>query len=101
MEDRNDAAQLRLQLGALVATPAALQYAEDHGIDLAALVFRHACGDWGDVDREDWKTNDEAVEHGYRVLSAYGPRDDRNVSGLWIITEADRSVTTVLRPCDY
>lgn len=99
MDDRSDGAQL--QLGALVATPGALLYAEERGIDLAALLLRHATGDWGDVDPSDWKTNDEAVEHGYRVLSAYGAGDGRNTHGLWIITEADRSCTTVLRPSDY
>ena len=63
-----------------------------------AYVARHASGDWGDVDAEDWTANDEALRIGARVFSAYqldtGAR-------LWIITEADRSATTVLLPEEY
>lgn len=58
---------------------------------------RHAAGDWGEVCQEDKGLNDEALEHGDRLLSVYGSGDGR----FWIITEADRSVTTVLLPEDY
>ncbi|GAA0833300.1 hypothetical protein GCM10009080_13830 [Cupriavidus pauculus] len=58
---------------------------------------RHACGDWGLVPTEDVKANDLAVEHGWRILSAYDIAGVR----IWIITEADRSVTTLLLPDEY
>jgi hypothetical protein len=58
---------------------------------------RHASGDWGSVCREDAKLNDEALKDGSRLLSVYGEGEGK----FWIITEADRSVTTVLMPDDY
>lgn len=60
-------------------------------------LLSHSCGDWGTVCHDDWKTNDEALELGNRILSSY--EDDGQV--FWIITEWDRSVTTVLLPDDY
>ena len=64
---------------------------------------RHVKGDWGDVDEEDKQTNDYDLKHGMRVLSAYN--DDRfpkhGISTIWIITEADRSATTILFPDEY
>ena len=64
---------------------------------------RHVKGDWGDVDEEDKQTNDQALKHDTRLLSAYN--DDRfpqnGVATIWIITEADRSATTVLFPDEY
>lgn len=58
---------------------------------------RHASGDWGDLCPEDTLANDTALDQGGRLLSAYG----RDGNRMWIITEADRSVTTVLLPEDY
>jgi hypothetical protein len=58
---------------------------------------RHASGDWGDICPEDRNLNDEALEHGDRIVSVYGTGENR----FWIITEWDRSVTTVLMPEDY
>ena len=64
---------------------------------IAGLVSRHVAADWGEVDAEDWQTNDRALREGDRLLSAYtSPGGIR----LWIITEADRSATTVLLPED-
>jgi hypothetical protein len=64
---------------------------------------RHVKGDWGDVDEEDKQTNDYDLKHGMRVLSAYN--DDRfpkhGIATIWIITEADRSATTILFPDEY
>ncbi|AGG05947.1 hypothetical protein [Dehalococcoides mccartyi] len=64
---------------------------------------RHVKGDWGDVDEEDKQTNDQALKQGTRLLSAYN--DDRfpknGVAAIWIITEADRSATTILFPDEY
>jgi len=58
---------------------------------------RHAAGDWGDVCPEDAELNEHSLEEGSRLLSAYGAGERR----FWIITEADRSATTILLPQDY
>jgi hypothetical protein len=58
---------------------------------------RHASGDWGNLCPEDTLANDTALDQGGRLFSAYGNGENR----FWIITEADRSVTTVLLPEDY
>ena len=61
-------------------------------------IHRHAVGDWGELDPEDRKENDLSLKQGFRVLSAY---TDREGTKFWIITEADRSVTTFLLPAEY
>jgi hypothetical protein len=83
-------------LGRTVATPAALRALTQP--EMVAALRRHAAGDWGDVDPEDRAANDDAVKTGGRILSAY-----RTAAGttFWVLTEADRSVTTVLLPDDY
>lgn len=58
---------------------------------------RHVRGDWGDLDEQDKQANDKALQDGSRILSAYGKGETK----LWIITEADRSATTILRPDEY
>jgi hypothetical protein len=58
---------------------------------------RHASGDWGDIPPEDAEQNEFGLKHGERLFSAYGKGEKR----FWIITERDRSVTTVLMPEDY
>lgn len=58
---------------------------------------RHAAGDWGEVSPEDRQENELSLKEGFRLLSVYRDRDRK----FWIITEADRSVTTVLMPDDY
>jgi hypothetical protein len=59
---------------------------------------RHARGDWGDLGQADLRSNQIALAEGLRLLSAY---NDRAGTRFWIITEADRSATTVLLPDDY
>jgi hypothetical protein len=70
---------------------------ENAGIGPFALLGRHVRGDWGDLDDEDKQRNDEALTLGSRIFSAY------LVEGVkfWVITEADRSVTTILLPEEY
>jgi hypothetical protein len=85
-------------LGQLLATPGALAALEDAGQTPVEFLERHCQGDWGDVCREDWLANDAALVEGTRLLSAY--RTSKGVK-LWIISEADRSSTTVLLPEDY
>jgi hypothetical protein len=88
---------IRLALGHVVATPSALDLVRAHGLDVISLLHRHQSGDWGAVSEHDARANDLAVEGGTRVLSAYETSGGR----IWIITEADRSATTVLLPSDY
>ena len=66
--------------------------------DIVAAVNRHYVGDWGDVCNEDYQANEEALAEGGRLFSVY---HDRAGVKFWIITESDRSVTTVLLPDDY
>ena len=65
---------------------------------LNALLVRHMAGDWGDVGIDDWKENDFSLKNGLRILSSYV---DRGSERFWIITEADRSSTTILLPDEY
>jgi hypothetical protein len=66
--------------------------------DVYAALRRHARGDWGEVCAEDKAENELSLKEGFRLLSSYS---DRNGTKFWIITEADRSATTVLLPEDY
>jgi len=88
----------KFSLGSLVATPGALNVIADSGQSPADFIDRHARGDWGDVDKEDWKANDDAVKHGDRILSVYTTLKGER---LYVITEADRSSTCILRPDEY
>jgi hypothetical protein len=82
-------------LGQIVATPGALV---DFGPALIAeCLSRHASGDWGDLDVHDRQANKQALAHGTRIFSAY----ETSAGRCWIITEADRSSTCILRPEDY
>lgn len=63
-----------------------------------SALSRHITGDWGEVDAEDKRANDQSLIDGSRLLSAYRSQDGTK---FWIITEADRSVTTVLLPEEY
>lgn len=88
--------EVNVKLGRMVATigVAGLISSED----LQVAVFKHQHGDWGNVCEEDWEANNEAAKEGYRILSSY---KDSNDVIFWIITEADRSVTTILLPDEY
>lgn len=61
-------------------------------------LLRHALGDWGDVDEQDKQANERALVEGTRLLSAYTAK---GLPKIWIITEADRSATTILFPAEY
>lgn len=86
------------QPGAFVATPGAVEVFKQHAIDPFDLLNRHLSGDWGDVCQEDRLANDDAVKEGNRVLSSYVVAPGTK---LWLITEWDRSYTTVLLPDEY
>jgi hypothetical protein len=86
-----------LPLGRVVATPRALKLltqARAHPFDLLA---RHATGDWGELCAFDRRQNEIALRDGYRVFSSYNVSAGR----VWVITEADRSITTILLPEEY
>ncbi len=85
-------------LGKVLATPGALQALEDSGQAAIEFLRRHLSRDWGEVDPEDAAANDRGLIEGGRLLSAY--KTAKGVR-LWVITEADRSATTLLLPEDY
>lgn len=85
------------QLGQIVATAGALDVLDRVAVNAAELLQRHQSGDWGSVPPEDAEENDHSVVNGNRILSSYAFGEDR----IWIITEADRSSTTLLLPEEY
>ncbi len=87
----------RLPLGRVLATPGALRLLQDAGEDPLVYLARHASGDWGELDAHDRRENERSIRNGWRVLSSYPVGEGR----VWIITEADRSVTTILLPDEY
>lgn len=102
----------RFALGQIVATPGALDLLEQRGFSAVALISRHVHGDWGDCCEEDTATNEIALAENMRVMSVYRLVDAERLVAtsfdkraalptIWIITEWDRSVTTLLLPKDY
>jgi hypothetical protein len=88
----------RFPLGQIVATPGALELLRESGENAAKFLNRHVQGDFGEVPDEDRRLNNEAIVEGSRIMSAY-----RTAKGerLWVITEADRSSTCLLKPEEY
>lgn len=87
---------IRFVLGEVCATAHLL--ANVSMAEMAEALARHQRGDWGALGRDDKRANDEALNDGSRLLSAYKARDGTK---FWIITEADRSATTLLLPSEY
>ena len=88
----------KFSLGHLVATPGALEALKESATGFIPYIRQHQRGDWGDVCPEDKAENELSLKKGLRLLSAY------TLPGgckIWIITEADRSATTVLLPEEY
>ncbi|MBX3442135.1 MAG: hypothetical protein KF774_06990 [Planctomyces sp.] len=95
MTASNSTGRIRFAPGQIVITAnAAGLLAPD---EVASALARHLTGDWGTVCADDAEANEEALIHGDRLMSVYGQAKRR----FWIITEADRSVTTILMPEDY
>jgi hypothetical protein len=88
----------RIELGQIVATPGALDSLEESKQSPCEFLLRHASGDWGDLSLDDRKENEFSLGHGFRLLSAYTLNSGVKV---WVITEADRSSTTLLLPEEY
>ena len=86
------------ELGAIVATPGALRVMLTNGVQPQDLLERHVTSDWSEMDADDQATNHEAIKHGARIFSAYRVSPTHRI---WVITESDRSATTLLRPEDY
>lgn len=89
---------MKFKLGQTVATPGALDAFELTGELPLSYLKRHVTGDWGDLCDEDKQANDYAINKRLRIFSAYHLNDETKI---WIITEADRSVTTILLPGEY
>ena len=85
-------------LGNVVATPVALNAMQSCDVSPAQLLQLHVSGNWGSVCEEDALANDAAVNNSERILSSYRIGEYTRV---WIITEYDRSVTTILLPSEY
>ena len=86
----------KFRLGRLLITPGAIEAMR--GVSVWSYALRHLNGDWGDLDQEDKLANERALRDGERILSAYNlPSGER----IWIITEWDRSATTILLPEEY
>lgn len=96
MTDRNE--YLPVPLGRTVATPGALAALEQAGESPTTYLDRHAAGDWGDVGTEDYQENELSLDKELRLFSVYHTRCGDT---LWVITEADRSATTILMPAEY
>lgn len=86
-------------LGQVVMTKGIADLVDAGKVDILPLISRHSTGDWGDVCSHDRQLNDDAVESGNRILSCYPISSE--VGKVWIITEWDRSYTTVLLPDEY
>ena len=88
----------RFPLGQTVATPGALEAMAAANQQPYEFLNRHMVGDWGDLSEDDKRENEFSVDKELRIFSAYYTG---NGDRLWVITEADRSVTTLLLPEEY
>jgi hypothetical protein len=88
----------KFAFGQAVATPGALEALAEAGQEPIEFRVRHQGGDWGELDEEDKRENELSVKKGFRILSAYTLTTGVKI---WIITEADRPVTTILLPQEY
>lgn len=95
-EEKPVKSNLPLTLGRMVVTANAKNILSDS--DIATALSRHRSGDWGELCEEDREVNEDALENGFRIMSVY---TSKNGIKFWVITEADRSCTTVLMPEDY
>ena len=85
-------------LGQIVATPGALEALESSLQTPAEFLTRHARGDWGDLSADDIAENEFSIKNGFRLLSSYRTANGQR---LWVITEAQRDLTTLLLPDEY
>ncbi|WP_265947786.1 hypothetical protein [Dechloromonas sp. A34] len=91
-------------LGEIAVTPCAYDLMKNFNLNWIWFIARHQTGDWGDISNDDQRVNHQSVSNGSRILSAYdvAPVDEMNTHRqLWVLTEADRSFTTILLPEEY
>jgi hypothetical protein len=86
------------RLGRMFITPGAQEAVMESGQTAFEFLRRHQTGDWGEVSAEDREENELSLKEGFRLLSAYRTTDGTKI---WVITEADRSATTLLLPSEY
>jgi|3_EtaG_2_1085321.scaffolds.fasta_scaffold85748_1 hypothetical protein len=86
------------ETGRLLITPGALEATKKAGQGLEPLIDRHKSGDWGDMCEADVESNNAAIDGGTRIMSSYEMSTGRVV---WLVTESDRSATTILMPDEY
>jgi hypothetical protein len=98
MESPPDQIHPKFELGAAVATPGALELLQRAGKQPLDYIIQHLQGQWGDLDEHDRLINEQALLHGGRLLSSYRIVGEERI---WIITEQDRSASTILLPSDY
>jgi hypothetical protein len=89
---------MKFPVGQIVATPGAVAALQESGEEATPYLRRHNGGDWGELDVHDLRENQLSLQRGFRLLSAYTLRSGTKI---WIITEADRSSTTILIPDEY
>ena len=88
----------RFALGQAFITPGAEEALQIAGQTAIEFLRRHLCGDWGELSEEDVKENELSIEQGFRLFSRY---ETAKGERIWIITDADRSATTILLPDEY
>jgi hypothetical protein len=88
----------KFRLGQVVATQGALEALEEADQTVNDFLDRHLQGDWGELSDDDWQANEQALQDNSRLLSTY---TTVNGEKIWIITEWDRSYTTLLLPSEY
>lgn len=90
----------KFTLGQVVTTQGVIGLLEENQLPqtrLSELLTRHISGDWGNVPKEDKELNDSSLDHGGRLMSSYTVANQT----IWIITEWDRSYTTLMLPSEY
>lgn len=98
MNERAERAAVRFSLGRTVATPGALEAIAAAAQTPDEFLRRHVTGDWGDMSDDDKRENEFSVDKRLRIFSAYHTNQGEKI---WVITEADRSATTLLLPSEY
>jgi hypothetical protein len=99
MNEKNGKGKRKFKLGSIFSTPGAEEALAEASEDAAIYLALHHSGDWGDVSESDKKENELSLKKGFRIVSAYIlPNTGEKI---WIITEADRSSTTILLPSEY
>jgi hypothetical protein len=97
-EPKLEPSKALFSLGQVVGTPGALEALAQAQEEPLELLARHVTGDWGELDDEDMAQNDFSVKNNLRILSSYTLQSGAKI---WLITEADRSATTILLPSEY